>query len=514
MSTGPTPPVTPSGAAAAPSITTLGMLAEFAKEIFKSTFSGAADIFKDIAALDKDGDEQIQKLEDVEGGFGSFLTRLFSSAAKPTDKIELNIGGSKLAVNAKGSVAKTAENGLFSPEQVYGFVKTAFANKTLVEKGIYLQILNDDGVTAKDKDKYTDKDRMNLALCLVAAQQNGLHIINEGELFQDEKLFKGRMNLITDAKAKWSAFAAVTDMPENPKFKEAKARLDQLGQEASVGKMKATINQPVGMAFKSAGFITKDDFDNVGAVQAELLAIREAVKAADGNLDPAKAGLLPQFKGAPDLVPLIADEAARKDVITKLNIEQDAIAQALLVVNAMKGVNAQDEKLLVPLVGMIQEKICIDPESKAAFLSAQQFERLMRDIERLETIGADPQAAAKVSDLRSFPNDPDIMKAIQEARRHLNDAEKAAQPKEIIPARDVVFGTNLRDVSTHIRSLFDHAISGQTNDQKQKALETLKSYSAGSAEFNIQTLENRPAPTAPQEDAEPEDGEAPAAAAT
>lgn len=367
----------------------------------------------------------------------------------PIEHLEMEITFTPASATLNTQAEKPAD-----AKQIFHFVLAAReANASMVTEGIFI-----------DENDGTPLER---ALALLAAQRLNLNVSNEADLFKTID-----KDVMAAARAEFGNFT-----------KDNKALLDAAGKQFSdiaqptIGKMRGTLNETTGFAHKSVGYMTKDDFDKVGQIQAELMVIRDAVT-------PEVMEKLPKFNGKPDLGGLINKDDERAALIDELGARGNLPA-ALVIANSGKGVQQKDGALFVPMSGMIQERTVIKPAAKDAFLVAQFTERLMKDVARLATVGANPNAEPP-KDMRYMEGkDPAIVKGIQEARQALSDRERGATSGAIVDGKDILARVSWPEVKAESARLYDKAIDGESDEKKINALKTLKSYTQTTVAFHL-----------------------------
>lgn len=427
-----------------------------------------------------------------------WLGKTFEHSVGPTIGT-FTLGNCKLEVDIDRS--STIHPSKRAPEleakDAYAFIKSTLANKEIVENGLKLEVVDDSGAV-KDISKYTAADKKNLALCLHAAKENGLHVVNEEELFKKA----GIGPFAHTAKDKYADFRTITDDSRNPAYKESIQKLEEMGKEDSIGKMRGLLTENTGFMLRKSGYMTPADEARVGDVQGEILAIRRKI-LAKGDTTALIDKLPKNTAGNVDMFILITDDAKRAALLadTDLGITAAERTAAINKVNDRKGVESFANHD-VPQSGFIQERLCVDQDTKRAVIAAQQFERLMSDIQRLKNVGADPVAAAMVKDLRIDPvRDSDVTKSLQPVRIELNRLEKAAAAGVKFDASHLLSAPVMQQWATDIQSLFVDSIAAQTEIAKGRAVGTLWDYAKKTQAYHIDKLFHgsaaTPAPVAP-----------------
>ncbi len=428
-------------------------------------------LLKDIARLYKNGENQLD--DGLHSVFGSTTTPGVRTMKFDTCELKVHPDSGSMAT------PKGAEE-LLTPKDAYALIKSMMANENVRNEGINLRIVNADG-TPKAASEYTEADIRNLALCFAAAEQSGVRIANERELFQGP--FKGNTHLIKPSHGAMGRFTHSTDATI-PALEPALASLNAAVQEPTMGRKRGILSSSTGDAMKAVGGMTNEDWDNVGFIQNDLLAIREAIKLPNGSYDPTKLAQLPDGK----LDGLIADPVVRARVMAALGITAEKVDEARQMIKANNGVPGNGDNF-VPQGSLIQEKTCFSSATRHATVAAQHFEKLMSDIARLKTKGADRTGASLPrADLNVRDDDCDETKEIQMVRIQLNAREKTATPGQIIDLTQELGVAQVGGLANRVLRLMVTAVTAETAPEKITGVSTLGNYFAETASFHMNRL--------------------------
>lgn len=176
------------------------------------------------------------------------------------------------------------------------------------------------------------------------------------------------------------------------------------GQAAakSPDQLAGDFSAPLGVMLAAQGVLTKEQTDASGEVQAQMIAVRDAVETGAITQDHAKAAL-GEFKGALDFGKLAkTDDAGRTAILAQAGITQTQLISARDVVTNAQATRAnvnQGRNIAVPPIGFIHtdlhaKNIPNFGQIKQGALLAQRAIDAADALDRIESRNFDAQKGA------------------------------------------------------------------------------------------------------------------------